>query len=321
MPALFGIGRVHQDDGAGRLGHHLQRAVVPQQRGDIVDDARAGGERGFHHGSFPRVDRHQRAAACQPLDDGGGAGDLVAFPDGGGTGTGGLAAQVDDGRAQRRHCHAAIGGGGRIADMLAAIGEAVRRDVQDRSDLRLVEAQRARPHDPGAAGGGEGGVERLGAGGAAQFLREPCDGYDAAIGAFADLIGGEPLHSACEPRDAAVFQTDRGVDELDGAQVHMMVPCFSSPARGGGARSASEGCPPLDSATPLRQGFALPPPLIGEDRGLRLRREQPGLAHRVDRFQRALQLIMPEGPAIAGRPVLEQRTQSVDRPRLPAFGQ
>ncbi|GAA3255548.1 hypothetical protein GCM10020258_14080 [Sphingomonas yabuuchiae] len=60
--------------------------------------------------------------------------------------------------------------------------------------------------------------------GAAQFLREARDGDDAAARAFTDLIGGEPLHPARQPGDAAVFQSHGGVDELDGAQVHGMVP-------------------------------------------------------------------------------------------------
>jgi len=30
-------------------------------------------------------------------------------------------------------------------------------------------------------------------------------------------------------------------------------------------RRMVEGCPPIESATPLRQGFALPPPLAGEE--------------------------------------------------------
>ncbi len=39
----------------------------------------------------------------------------------------------------------------------------------------------------------------------------------------------------------------------------------SSPARGGGARSATEGYRPLDGATPLHQPAAGPPPLAGEE--------------------------------------------------------
>jgi tRNA pseudouridine55 synthase len=39
----------------------------------------------------------------------------------------------------------------------------------------------------------------------------------------------------------------------------------SSPGRGGGGRSPTEGCPPLDGGTPLRQSCGLPPPLPGED--------------------------------------------------------
>jgi len=41
----------------------------------------------------------------------------------------------------------------------------------------------------------------------------------------------------------------------------------SSPGRGGGpfAKRMVEGRPAIETATPLRQGFALPPPLPGED--------------------------------------------------------
>ncbi|MCI4588894.1 tRNA pseudouridine(55) synthase TruB [Sphingobium sp. BYY-5] len=46
--------------------------------------------------------------------------------------------------------------------------------------------------------------------------------------------------------------------------IHELV-VTSSPARGGGPPQAVEGCHPLDSGTPLRQGCALPPPLSGEE--------------------------------------------------------
>ncbi len=74
-------------------------------------------------------------------------------------------------------------------------------------------------------------MEGLRAGGVAQFLLEARDGDDAAARIFADLIGGEPLHPACETQGAAVFEAHGGVDELDGAQVHDVVP-FIPPLAG-----------------------------------------------------------------------------------------
>src|SRR3546814_6181390 len=75
--AFRGVGRVHEDDGAARTHHQIERAIVPEERGDIVDEVRAGGERGVHHARLAGVDRDRRARGAQALDDGDDAVDLI----------------------------------------------------------------------------------------------------------------------------------------------------------------------------------------------------------------------------------------------------
>ena len=42
----------------------------------------------------------------------------------------------------------------------------------------------------------------------------------------------------------------------------------SSPVRGGGPAKPVEGCHPIETATPLRRGYALPPPLPWQGRAI-----------------------------------------------------
>ncbi len=100
--------------------------------------------------------------------------------------------------------------------MLTAVGEAVGRDVEDACDDRLVEAERAFAKLEGRAWGGDCGVEVRGS--LAQ-RRDIGDGDRAAGAAFDYFVRGEPLQAARQTRDAVVFVADRGVDELDGAEV------------------------------------------------------------------------------------------------------
>ena len=75
-----------------------------------------------------------------------------------------------------------------------------------------------------------------------------------------------PAYSALKVDGERAYDLARAGEEVTlatrGVTVHSLD--LASPARGGGARSATEGCPPLESATPLRQACGLPPPLAGE---------------------------------------------------------
>ena len=94
-----------------------------------------------------------------------------------------------------------------------------------------------------------------------------------------------PAYSALKVDGARAYDLARAGEEvvLATRAVTVFTLTLSSPARGGGARSATEGSDrpnaprafsdcrgrsdlslPLDSATPLRQPFGLPPPLAGE---------------------------------------------------------
>ena len=52
--------------------------------------------------------------------------------------------------------------------------------------------------------------------------------------------------------------------KLRSVRIHALT-LSSSPVRGGGPAEPVEGCHPIDRVTPLRQGYALPPPLPGEE--------------------------------------------------------
>jgi hypothetical protein len=129
---------VHQHHGAACGGDHARRALVEGQCRDIVDHRGAGAERRFHHGRLARVDRDRGAGPGKLLDHRQHALYLVSFPDRARARAGGFAADVDDRRARRRHGMAGLCGG-RSVLVPAAIREAVRGDVENGRDLRLIE--------------------------------------------------------------------------------------------------------------------------------------------------------------------------------------
>src|SRR3546814_15009660 len=76
--------------------------------------------------------------------------------------------------------------------MPAAVGETVRRDVEDAGDERLIEAQRARAEGERRARAGDALVERGGADIAAEGTVDIGERNGAAGTVFDHLLGGEP---------------------------------------------------------------------------------------------------------------------------------
>ena len=72
--------RMHQDYRHSASGNELEAARIVAQRGDVVDQVRARGQRGFHHRRTPRVDANRGAHCHGMLDRRHDALDLVAFP-------------------------------------------------------------------------------------------------------------------------------------------------------------------------------------------------------------------------------------------------
>ena len=250
MRPLARLGRVHQHDRAADLRHHLQRAIIPQQGRDVVNDRRPRRQRGLHHRGLARVDRDERAAAREPFDHGDDAANLVAFPHGGGTRPRRFAADIDQRCTGRRQHHAGTGGRSRIVVQRAAVGEAVGRDVEDARDARLVEAQRALAQHQRCARRGDRGVE-LGRALVREQRVEIGDRDGAAAIVLDHFIGGEPEHPAGEPRNLSVAP-DGGVDELDRAEVERGHRSFlyRSPAEAGAqSRNANRVAPRRITAT------------------------------------------------------------------------
>ena len=74
-----------------------------------------------------------------------------------------------------------------------------------------------------------------------------------------------PAYSALKVGGARAYDLARAGEDVALAARDVVVHALSSPARGGGARSATEGCRAIDSAIPLHQPAAGPPPLAGEE--------------------------------------------------------
>jgi tRNA pseudouridine55 synthase len=91
---------------------------------------------------------------------------------------------------------------------------------------------------------------------------------DAVLARFTGPIAQvPPAYSALKVDGERAYDLARAGQDvvLPSRDVTVYSLSMSSPLRGGGARSATEGCAPLDSATPLRQPCGLPTPLAGED--------------------------------------------------------
>ena len=250
MRPLARLGRVHQHDRAARLRHHFERAIVPQQGRDIVDDCRARAQRRLHHRGLARVDRDERAAAREPFDHGEDAANLVAFPHGGGTRPRRFAADIDHRRPRRRKRDPGTRGRRRIVVQRAAVGETVGRDVEDARDARLIEAQRAFAQHQWRARRCDRGVQP-GRALVGQQRIEIGDRDGATAVVLDHFIGREPQHPACQPRDLTVAP-DGGIDELDRAEVERGHRSFlyRSPAEAGAqSRNANRVAPRRITAT------------------------------------------------------------------------
>jgi len=77
-----------------------------------------------------------------------------------------------------------------------------------------------------------------------------------------------PAYSAIKVDGQRAYDRARAGEEVEmklrSVTIHALT-LKSSPVRGGGPAKPVEGCHSMDGGTPLRQGFALPPPLQGED--------------------------------------------------------
>jgi len=77
-----------------------------------------------------------------------------------------------------------------------------------------------------------------------------------------------PAYSALKVDGARAYDLARAGQEVVLATRDVVVHAlYSSPERGGGTRSVTEGCRPEDSATPLHHPADGPPPLAGEEVG------------------------------------------------------
>ncbi len=112
----------------------------PVRAGDVVDDARTGGDRGGHDRGMAGVDRDAEPALGQAPHHRHHAADFLFRRDFLRTGPGGFAADVDDVSALPGEAQALRGGilgGGEVA----AVGEAVRRDIDHAHDQRVGEVE------------------------------------------------------------------------------------------------------------------------------------------------------------------------------------
>ncbi len=143
MQILAGTGGVHQDHRCAGRCDELQAARIVAQGGNIIDDVRARLQRGFHHRRAACIHADGGSHAHAIFDRGLDALDLFALPHLFCPGPRALTTDIDDRRASLVH-----GGGVRlhgfgIVHQSAAIGKAVRRDVENTHNLRHIEADGA----------------------------------------------------------------------------------------------------------------------------------------------------------------------------------
>ncbi len=140
---------VHEAERRGPRGYG-DAALVMRERRDVVEHDRAGGQRRLGHGRLARVDRDgdRAAALAQSLYHRQDAVELLLERHGFGPGARRLAADVED-VGPRLGQREAVRDGVRGAGEEAAVGEAVRGDVDHPHDARPAEVEagerRARP--------------------------------------------------------------------------------------------------------------------------------------------------------------------------------
>ena len=142
--------RVHDDDAATGGGERGSHGGVPEQAGDVVDNFGTVVERGLGGGCAVGVDGNDGAGTCakdgaEHRED---AALLFLPADGVGrergcAGTGGFPAEVEQVRAVVEELEGVIEGGSRRG-VPAAVGETVRREIDDAGEQRAP-AERERP--------------------------------------------------------------------------------------------------------------------------------------------------------------------------------
>ena len=130
--------RVHQHDGHAVPGNDCGQIGLVSQTADVVDERRAGRERGIGCRGFVGVhrDRHLNARG-QCLDYGEHAAAFLGLGRRLRAGPGGLAADVEQVGAVLDHPYTCIDRGGGVEE-LAAVGERVRSDVDDAHHQRTL---------------------------------------------------------------------------------------------------------------------------------------------------------------------------------------
>ena len=223
----FGLALVmHQDDRHACFRHHPRRPFVPGQSGDVVDQRRAGAERGFHHACLAGVDRHRGAARAERGDQRQHPLDLVAFPHRLGAGPGAFAADVE-------HRSACLTGRETLVDAGSdpSIRKTVGGRIEDRHHLRMVEPDGARAQLQRRTRGSQCGPS-----GGADVVRETVlnlrnrhqRGRDSPVTADRQHFDrAKPLHRPRQPSDLPVI-AERRVDESgrakDGSKGHWLSP-------------------------------------------------------------------------------------------------
>ena len=135
---------VHQHDRqAARAGRREAVGVVPQG-GDVVDHARAGCDRGTHHGGLAGIDRDQDARSGERLDHRQSAPDLLVDRHRVRARPRRFAADIDDVGAFGVQPQP-VGDRRRRLEKLPAVREAVRGDVDHAHEQRAASRQAIRP--------------------------------------------------------------------------------------------------------------------------------------------------------------------------------
>ena len=131
---------MHQHDGGTRLRGDTRAIGITGQRSHVVDDGGTRRHRLPHHRSMTRVDGYDGAGLAQRPHHGQHARGLVLRRDRRGAWPGGFTADVDDVGAGRQHGPAVVDRCRRIGE-IAAVGETVRRHVQNAHDQRPLQIE------------------------------------------------------------------------------------------------------------------------------------------------------------------------------------